>query len=133
MSPHARGALHDRLFQRAPSPRVDIVLGESGLRGGDAFDRFLQSAGVAGTAIGDAGLVEMDMGLDETRNQQPAVNLNIARAIQIRFTPRTDGSNASVAHADVDQFMVAPGYAPTAQNKIERHRPPYCAASTCPR
>ncbi len=41
MRAHPRGALHDRLFQRATAARDNIVLGKAELRGCDALDRFL--------------------------------------------------------------------------------------------
>ena len=54
MGAHPRRALHDRLLQRAPRPRVDVILGESELCGGDGFDRFPERAGPARAAIRDA-------------------------------------------------------------------------------
>ncbi len=54
MGAHPRRALHDRFFQRAPPSRVNVLLGEGKLCGSDALDRFLQGAGAAAAAIGDA-------------------------------------------------------------------------------
>ena len=75
MGAHARGALHDRLLERAPRARIDVVLGEGALGGGDLRDRLLQGALLGPAAIENAGLVEMNVGLDEARDDQASADI----------------------------------------------------------
>ena len=100
MRAHARGALHDRLLQRAPAARVDIVLREGALGGGDLRDRLLQRALLAMAAIENAGLVEMDVGLDEAR-LSPAGRRHSRR--RIGRNRRRDLDDSAAGDADIER------------------------------
>ena len=67
MGAHARRALDDGFLQGALRARVDVGLGEGALGRGHRFDRFLERPALAIAAVENAGLVEMDVGLDEAR------------------------------------------------------------------
>src|SRR6201991_2759606 len=120
MGAHPRRALHDRLLQRAPRPRVNVILGEGEFCGGDGFDRFLERAGLAGAALRNARLVEMDMSFDKTRNHEASVQHELAYAVRCsRFKLWADGGDAAVAHADIDRLVLEACDASVAQDGIE--------------
>src|SRR4029077_11877356 len=75
MRAHARRPVDDRFLQRAACPRVDIILGEGALCGGDLRDRLLQRSLVRMTAVQNAGLVEMNVRFDEARRYKPAAGM----------------------------------------------------------
>ena len=79
MGAHARRALDDGFLQRALRARMDVGLGEGALGRGHRFDRFLERPALAIAALENAGLVEMDVGLDEAGDHQPAVELLLRR------------------------------------------------------
>ena len=73
MGAHMSGALDDRALQGAPRAGIDVLLGEGGLGRRHRGNRLLQGAVLAAAAVGDAGLVEMDVGVDEAGKRQPSV------------------------------------------------------------
>ena len=65
MGAHAHGAVADAALERAPATRIDVGLGEAVL-GPRGFAHGLGDRALGGlAAVEDAGLVEMDVGLDE--------------------------------------------------------------------
>ncbi len=76
MGAHVGGALEDRLLQRARGTRMDILGCESLFRLGNLRDRFFEIAAVGGTAVKDAGLVEMDMRLDKARRDETTAEID---------------------------------------------------------
>jgi hypothetical protein len=121
-----RGALQDRLLERAAAACVDVLLGEAAFGGRHLRNRLLQRAEPALAASEQAGFVEMDMRVDETRHHQPAVEPLLGRVAHQRRRQRGD---QPVAHPDVDRLALAAGEAGRAQHEIERHGAP----STLPR
>src|SRR4029077_3268886 len=75
MRPDMRGAVQDGALERAAGARIDVLDGEALLGGGDVADRLLERAFLCAAAIEDAGLVEMEMRLDETGADQPAAEI----------------------------------------------------------
>ena len=78
MGAHARGAVHDRALDHAGAAGIDVLDGEIALHRGDRADGIADAAMVVAAAAEQAGLVEMDMGVDETRQHQPAVGVDLA-------------------------------------------------------
>ena len=117
MRAHPRRPLQDRLFERPARTRIDIVFGESALGGGDSGNGGVKRAGLCTAAVENARLVQMDMGFDKSRQDEPAADLfTLCRVRQLPF----NRGNPSALDADVrgGQFL-APGDAALAQNKIE--------------
>ena len=76
MGTHPRRTLQDAFLQHADRTRANIVNGEVLLRGRDLANGFIQRALLRRAAIEDAGLVEMDVRLDETRSHEPAIDID---------------------------------------------------------
>src|SRR3954464_14902863 len=98
MGAHARRTLDDGFLQGALRARVDVGLGEGALGRGHRFDRFLERPALAIAALENAGLVEMDVGLDEAGDHQPAVELFLLRRVGVDAGGDVD--DASRADAD---------------------------------
>ncbi len=126
---HVHGAVEDRLLQRAAGAGDDVILGEGPLCARGLGDGFLQRAGDDSAAVGDARLVEMDVGFDEARRHEAAFETLIGTSCREIGLDRGD---AAVANADVDEPVFSAGDAGGAQDEIERHRP-HSAASRPPR
>src|SRR5690606_38841755 len=71
MGAHPRRSLDDRLLERASAAGVDVLDREASLQVGDLPDRLFKRVGVT-APLDQAGLVEMNMGLDETGRHQTA-------------------------------------------------------------
>ena len=69
---------------------------------GHRFDRFLERPLLAIAAFENAGLVEVDMGLDEPGDHQPAVELLFRR---VGSDMGSDVDDAAVRDADVDRSV----------------------------
>ena len=100
MGAHARRALDDGFLKGALRARVNVGLGEGPLGCGHRFDRFLERPALAIAAFENAGLVEVDMGLDEPGDHQPAVELLFRR---VGSDMGSDVDDAAVGDADVDR------------------------------
>ncbi len=72
---HELRAREDRLLQRAPRARLDVGFGEGGFGARGLGDRFLQRAFDDAAAVEDAGLVEVDVGFDEARQDGMAADV----------------------------------------------------------
>ena len=112
---HVRRAVEDALFQRAPRALIDIVRRKGALRLGDLPDGFFQVALLRLAAVENAGFVEMNMGLDETRRDQAPLEIDFPA---IRGKPRLDRRDALSVDADVECRAVAADDASVAQNEI---------------
>ena len=77
MGAHARGAVNDRALEHPGAARIDVLDGEIALHRGDGADRLADAAVVMAAAAEQAGLVEMDMGVDEARQHQPAGGVDL--------------------------------------------------------
>src|ERR1044072_3674574 len=104
MRAHARRALYDRLFERAAPARVNIALGEAALGGGDLRDRLLQRAVFRLAAVENAGLVEMDVGFDEARDDEAAAGV-FARRVGGHLL--YDLSDPAARDADIERAVAA--------------------------
>ena len=65
MGAHPRGAGHDRALQHAGAALIDVLDGEIALHRGDRLDGLTDAAVVVAAAAEQAGLVEVDVGVDE--------------------------------------------------------------------
>ena len=65
MGAHPRGAVHDRALEHPRAARIDVLDREIALHRGDRLDGLADAAMVMAAAAEQAGLVEMDMGVDE--------------------------------------------------------------------
>jgi hypothetical protein len=108
-------AVEDALFQRAPRALIDIVRREGALRLGDLPDGFFQMALLRLAAVENAGFVEMNMGLDETRRDQPALEIDL---LGFCGKPRLDRRDAFAFYADVERRVVAAHDPGVAQDEI---------------
>src|SRR6201984_3198494 len=98
MGAQRQGSVADTALQCLPSPRINIpdreaALGRSGLANGFGDGAFLDAA-----TIEDAGLVEMDMRLDQARDHQASAGLQL-RALGRKI--RSDGSDGLALDGDV--------------------------------
>ncbi len=75
---HVRGALHDGLFQYLGAALVNVVFTETGLGLPGLLYRFGQGAVLQAAAAHDAGLVEMDVGFDQSRQDQLSGQIALA-------------------------------------------------------
>ena len=76
MGAHPRGAVQDGALQHAGAPGIDILDGEIALHGGD---RRMASATLPWSmpaAAEQAGLVEVDVGVDKAGQDEPAVDVD---------------------------------------------------------
>jgi hypothetical protein len=95
--------VEDRLFQRACRAGVYVVRRECRLRLGGFCDRFLEIAAVGRAAVHDAGLVEMDVGLDEAGRHQSVAEID---CLGVPGKLALDRDDASVGNADVGRLVL---------------------------
>ncbi len=117
MRAHAHGAVQDGLFERAAGASVDVVLRERALGGGHFGDRFVERALLRSAAVEDAGLVEMDMRLDEASQHQASVEMLLRRLAAKVLRERHD---AAASDPDIE-CLAAACKARIAQDEIEPH------------
>ena len=115
MRAHPRGAGDNRAVQHPGAALIDVVNGKIALHGGDRLDRLGNAAVVMAAAAEQAGLVEMDVGVDEAGQHQPAVDVDFAgHALQ----PRGDRGNPTVGDADIERGGRSRGHG-AAKNQVE--------------
>jgi hypothetical protein len=128
MRADAHGSLQDRLDQGLLGTRIDVVLGEVPLQAGNLGDRLAERA-LGRAAIENAGLVEMQVAVDEARqDQSPRRRFLPSGAAEIRADRRDD----AVDDTDVAGAVPAFGKRRVAQHQIEHGRAPVgpaCGAS----
>ena len=108
-------ALPDAHVEHAACPAGHVLFGEGALDRGDPLDRLCEIAALHFAAVEDAGLVEMDMGLDEAGRDEVAVQIKGRR---VGFDGRRDGGDVPTRDADVEARIIAAGDTPTAQNQV---------------
>ena len=101
MGAHPRGAGDNRALQHAGAARIDVLDGKIALHGGDRLDGLTDAAMVMAAAAEQAGLVEVDVGVDEAGKHQPAIAEDFAG---FRFQPRRDRGDPAGGDADIDRL-----------------------------
>src|SRR4029453_11799922 len=81
-------------------------------------DRLRERSFRAVAALEDVGLVEMDVGLDQARGHQPAVELFLRRVGDDGGRDLDDGAGGT---ADVDKALLTIGQPALTQDEVERH------------
>ena len=100
MGPHAVRAVDDAQFERLARSRVDVFFGEAALGLGHPLHGLGEAAGPAGTPPVEAGLVEVDVGVDEAGQHQPAPHVDLGRiANEVAF----DCGNPRAGDADIER------------------------------
>src|SRR5436190_8411670 len=77
MGAHPRGAVDHRALDHPFAAVVDVLDGEIALHRGYGLDRLAEAVMAMAATAEQAGLVEMDMGVDETRQYQPAGGIDL--------------------------------------------------------
>src|ERR1700689_3509452 len=98
MGAHMGRAMEDRLLQGAARTGVNVLWRKRGLGLGGLADRLGEIATLRSTAVKDAGLVEVQMSLDETGATQPAVESD---RLPPGFEPRCDRLDLSRRDPDI--------------------------------
>src|SRR5262249_53895415 len=105
----------DAALERALRPRIDILRRECGLGLLDLADRLGEVALLGPAAVQDAGLVEMQMRLDEAGRHQPAADIELLR---LRAELRRQRDDLAARDADVDQPIGVGRDARMAQDEV---------------
>ena len=113
---HAHGPLEDRLFQRSATALIDVLLGEGALGRRHRGNRLGERPFARMTTVENARLVEMDVRLDEARNDELAGEVLGA---SIRIDARSNLDDATSHHADVHGLAIS--NARTMQDEIRSH------------
>ena len=103
MRAHMGGALQDRLFKRAHGTGMNILGREHGLRPRGFGDRLFDVALFRLHTIKDARFVEMDVGLDEARRNQPTAEID---DLTLSGEAGRDRGDPSTGDADVGQLVL---------------------------
>ena len=103
MGAHQHGAVLQAFLQGLLGACVNVGLGEGALCRGGLLNGFRDGALLGATAFDDAGLVEMDVGLDEARRDEIAAEVD-GRPMGVKR--RRDRRNAPVGDADVGERIV---------------------------
>ena len=101
VGPHSCGAVHQAFAQGARCPFGHVLFTEILLQPGDFTNGLVEIAPARTAPIQYAGLVEVDVGLDEARHDQPAFLVEVAGA---RRKPLAYLHDPAVRHADVDRL-----------------------------
>ena len=117
MGPHAVRAVGDAHFERPARPPVDILFGEVALGFGDPPHGFGETPGPAGASLVEAGFVEVDGGVDEAGQDQPAAEIDLGRVAD-EIAP--DRGKARAGNSDIER---PPSIAEigAADHSVERH------------
>ncbi|MGY3507580.1 hypothetical protein ACVIQY_000555 [Bradyrhizobium sp. USDA 3051] len=95
---HARGAVDDSTFEYPGAARVDVLDRETLLHLGDGADRFGDAAVIMPAAAEQAGLVEMDVAVDEAGQGEASADIDFGGLASER---RFDGGDPAARDADV--------------------------------
>ena len=106
VGPHVGGALQDALLHRPHRPLAYLVGFEVLLGLGDLGDGLLQRSLDGLATVEQAGLVEVNVGLDEPRRNQASLDVDL---LSLGGEPGLDGGDAPVLDADVDRRLAPPG------------------------
>src|SRR6195256_2719885 len=99
MGPHPRGAGNDGALDHAGAARIDILDREVALHGGDGANGFADAAMVMLAAAEQAGLVEVNVGIDKAGKHELAVDIDLGA---FRIQPRRDRGNPAIGYPDID-------------------------------
>ena len=100
MGAHARGAVHDGALDHPRAARIDVLHREIALHRRDCGDGLGHAAMVVPATAEQAGLVEVDVGVDEAGQGEPAADIDLGR---FAGKPRFDGGDAPAGDADIDR------------------------------
>ncbi len=99
MGAHARRAVHDGAFEHLCAARVDVLDREILLHPGHGADRVRDAAVIVPAAAEQAGLVEMDVGVDEAGQGEAPADIDLdGLAGELRL----DRGDPAALHADID-------------------------------
>ncbi len=115
MGAHARRAMHDGALDHPRAARIDVFHREIALHGRDRGDGLSDAAVVVAAAAEQAGLVEVDVGVDEAGQGEPAADIDLGR---LTGKPRFDRCNAPAGDADIDRVGCGPGSG-VAEDEVE--------------
>ena len=115
MGPHVRGAVDNRALDHAGAAGIDVFDGEIALHGGYRADGIADAAMVVAAAAEQAGLVEMDMGVDETGQHQLAADVDLGRLAGQFWR---DCSDLSAGYPDIDRRCHSP-HRGVAEDQVE--------------
>src|SRR5262249_17401800 len=114
---HVGRAVEDAFLERALGALVDVLRRERLLGLRDFPDRFLEVALVDLAALEDGGLVEMNMRLDQSRADQPALQVD---RLGVGREPRPDFGDPAAGDSDVGCLPLGAGEPRVAQYQIHR-------------
>ena len=100
MGAHPRGAVHDGALDHLCAARIDVLDREIALHRRDRANGLADAAMVVPAAAEQAGLVEMDMGVDEAGQGEPAADIDLGR---LAGKPRLDRGDPAAGYADIDR------------------------------
>ena len=98
MRAHPRGAVDHRALDHPLAALVDVLDGEFALHRGDRLDGLAEAAMAMAATAEQAGLVEMDVGVDKARQHQPAGDIDLRRLADKFWRNRGDpaGGNPDI-------------------------------------
>src|SRR5262245_25033916 len=105
MRAHPRGAVADRALDHLLAARMDVLDGEIAFHRGDGADGFADAVMIMRTATEQACLVEMDVGIHESRQHQPAGSIDLGCLANELWR---DGGDLAAGYADVDRLGWGP-------------------------
>ncbi len=117
MGPHAVRAVGDGHFERPAGAPVDVLFGKAALGFGDPPHGLGEAAGPTGTSLVEAGLVEVDVGIDEAGQHQPAAEIDLGR-IASEIAP--DRGEPRAGDADIERAAPIAEIG-AADHCVERH------------
>jgi len=106
VGPHPHRSLRNAALQRLPSPRIGILDGEAALGRGGFANGFGDGAFLDPATVENAGLVEMNMRLDQTGNYETAFRLQF-RPIGGKRRRYGRDRLALDGNIDIDEFAIA--------------------------
>ena len=92
--------MHDGALDHPRAARIHVFHREIALHRRDRGDRLSHAAMVVPAAAEQAGLVEVDVGVDEAGQGEPAADLDFGR---FAGKPRLDGGDTPAGDADIDR------------------------------
>ena len=99
MRAHPRGAADDSALDHLLAAGIDILDGEIALHRGNRLDRLAKAAMAVAAAAEQAGLVEMDVGVDKAGQHQPAGGIDLGRLADKFWRDRGD---LATGNPDID-------------------------------
>ena len=100
MGAHPGGTVHDGAFDHLCAARIDVFHREIPFHRRDRGDRLRHAAMVVAAAAKQAGLVEVDVGVDEAGQGEPAADVDLGR---LAGQPWFDRGDAPAGDTDIDR------------------------------